>query len=230
MARRPPERTASPSPSPREACAQVLDDERPRLDPGDAKGDLEIADESRGGTRRRALRARRARPARRGPGAVPGPPRSTPAEPEGAAGAARRGALRRISSSAHLAYTGRACRSNFFLSSSSERSWPRQREILLAIVPAGSSSVLADRTITLVAGRRSDRGSRWHSGPRRARASRTVRASSSARSPRPPPVPRVRPTSTTRFDDRSRSRQQFRVSWPIQGRIASSERSVSSRS
>ena len=79
-------------------------------------------------------------------------------------------------------------------------------------------------------GRRSGRGSpgtrrRAGRGP-----SRTVIASSSFAIASSAACSSTSSTGTTRPDARSRSRQQFRVSWPIHGRIASSERSESSRS
>ena len=73
-------------------------------------------------------------------------------EPVGAGAAARRGALRRMSSFDHLpTRRGRAGVSSVTVSSSLRR-WPRQREIRLAIVPGGMRERVADRSVALVAG------------------------------------------------------------------------------
>ena len=124
-------------PSRLEASAQVVDDDGARLDSGGAERGLEVGDydgrkAASSSARRRAHRAR---------GGPRGSSCAACTQPAGAGGRSRSSSARRSSSYVvidHLSTTDVSRR--FLPPSSSARSCPRQREIRLAIVPAGRPS------------------------------------------------------------------------------------------
>ena len=225
--------SGSVRPSRHDASAQVIDNRGPRLDPGGAECALEILDEclpERGVLLRACDERIELERARR---AAPAPPRSIRPEPEGGGAAARRGALRRTPSSDHLS-TGRGSEG---VSSVTAPPLPARSGDGRGSARSCSRSSRAESRAprrSCGSSRPAQRSGRGSHGTR-ARAVREAlpddeRLVERLRSRRRRAARRSRRPGRCGRRRGARRGSSSRVSWPIHGRIASSERSEPSRS